>query len=85
MHKSLIAAALAASLVSPMALAANQTETGAIKTLDQAKHELTLADGKIFQLPDTWKSVGFKAGDKVKVIYEMQGGKLVASTVEHAG
>jgi Protein of unknown function (DUF1344) len=84
MRKSLISAALAASLVSTVAFAANQTDTGAIKAIDQAKHQLTLADGKVFDLPAAWKATGFKAGDKVTVTYEMQGNAMMASAVAHA-
>jgi Cu/Ag efflux protein CusF len=84
MRKSLISAALAASLISTAAFAASQTDTGAIKALDEGKHILTLADGKIFDLPATWKGTGFKVGDKVKVTYEMQNGKMMASEVAHA-
>jgi hypothetical protein len=84
MRKSLITAALAATFVAGAALAADQSDTGAIKTIDQAKHQLTLADGKVFQLPTAWESTGFKAGDKVKVTYEMKGSQMVASAVTHA-
>lgn len=85
MRKSLVLAAAAASLIANTALAANLTETGAIKTLDQAKHQLTLADGKTFGLPSTWSGTGYKVGDKVKVIYEMQNGQMMASSIEHVG
>jgi Cu/Ag efflux protein CusF len=83
MRKSLISAALAASLVSTVAFAANQTDSGTIKTLDSVKHQLTLADGKIFALPAAWDGAGFKIGDKVKVTYEMQSGKMMANAVAH--
>jgi len=85
MRKSLISAAVAASLISTVAFAAAQTENGAIKVLDSAKHQLTLADGKMFELPATWNATGFKVGDKVKVTYDTQNGKMVASAVAHAG
>ncbi len=84
MRTSFAVAAIAASLISTAAFAASQSDTGAIKTLDAAKHQLTLADGKNFQLPTTWKSAGFKVGDKVLITYEMQNGKMVASSVAHA-
>jgi hypothetical protein len=84
MRKSLISAAVAASLISTVAFAATQTESGSIKVLDAVKHSLTLADGKIFETPATWSATGFKIGDKVKVTYEMRDGKMVASAVAHA-
>ena len=84
MRKSLVSAALAASLISTVAFAAAQSDSGAIKTLDTVKHQLTLADGKIFDLPASWSGSGFKIGDKVKVTYETQNGKMMASAVTHA-
>jgi Cu/Ag efflux protein CusF len=84
MRKSLISAALAASLISSVALAATQTADGSIKTLDIKKHQMTLSDGKSFELPAAWKGTGFKVGDKVTVTYEAQNGKMMVSAVTHA-
>jgi Cu/Ag efflux protein CusF len=83
MRKSLLSAALAASFISTVAFAAAQTDSGAIRTLDTVKHQLTLADGRIFDLPASWKATGFKIGDQVKVTYEVQNGKMTASAVVH--
>jgi hypothetical protein len=80
MRKSLVTAALAASIISTAAFAAT-SDVGPIKALDQAKHQLTLIDGKVFTLPATWSSAGFKVGDKVKVTYQIQNGKMMASEV----
>ena len=85
MRKSLISAVIAASLVSSAALAAQKTDSGAIKKIDTVKHQLTLADGKIFNLPASWKGAGYKIGDKVTVSYEMRGKSMVASAVTPAG
>ena len=82
MRKSLVTAALAASIVSATAFAAT-SDVGPIKAIDAAKHQLTLADGKIFVLPANFAST-FKVGDKVKVTYTMQGGKMMASDVAKA-
>jgi Protein of unknown function (DUF1344) len=82
MRKSLAIAAVAASLISTAAFAA--TATDSIKAIDSGKHMLTLADGKVFDLPAAWKPTGFKVGDKVTVTYEMQSGKMMASAVAHA-
>jgi hypothetical protein len=89
MRNSLAAAAFAASLVSAAlvsggAFAAAQTDTGAIKSISQSTHRLTLADGKVFSLPTTWKATGYKVGDKVKVTYQVQKGQMMASAVTHA-
>jgi Protein of unknown function (DUF1344) len=82
MRKSLVIAAVAASMISTAAFAA--ADTGAIKVIDAAKHQLSLADGKVFELPAAWKPTGFKVGDKVTVTYEMKNGKMEASAVAHA-
>ena len=84
MRKSLISAVLAASFVATSALAAAQTETGAIKALNPTKHEITLANGMLFEVPAAWSFTGYKVGDKVKVTYEAQNGKMMASEVTHA-
>ena len=75
MRKSLITAAIAASLISTAAFAAHSRHD-AIKSLDQAKHQLTLADGKVFELPArAGRAAGFKAGDKVTVTYRPRTGR----------
>jgi Cu/Ag efflux protein CusF len=80
MRKSLVIAALAASILSVPALAAT-ADVGPIKAIDSTKHQLTLSDGKVFMLPSSFSASGFKVGDKVKVTYTMQNGKMVASEV----
>jgi hypothetical protein len=84
MRKSLTIAALAASIISATAAFAATSDVGPIKALDQSKHQLTLIDGKVFTLPATWSGAGFKVGDKVKVTYEIQNGKMMASAVTKA-
>lgn len=84
MRKAIVAAALAASFISSAALAASQTDTGAIKALSTKKHQLTLTDGKMFELPAKWKSAGYKVGDKVTVTYELKAGKMMATEISHA-
>ena len=44
-------------------------------------HQITLADGKIFQVPASWNFSSYKVGDNVRVTYEMQNGHMVASSV----
>jgi hypothetical protein len=83
MRKSLaIPAFVIASVISTGALAAAAlTDTGKITALDRDSHQITLADGKVFQVPVTWNFSSHKVGDSVKITYEMQGGHMVASTV----
>ena len=80
MRKSLVAAALAASIFSTAALAAT-ADVGQIKAINFTKHQLVLMDGKVFRLPSTFSATGFKVGDKVKVTYTIQSGKMMASEV----
>jgi len=80
MRKSLVVAAVAASLLSATAFAAT-SDVSSIKAIDAAKHQLTLSDGKIFVVPATWSAASFKVGDKVKVTYTLKGGKMMASDV----
>jgi Protein of unknown function (DUF1344) len=84
MRKSLVIAAVAASFLSSAALAATATDTAAIKHISTSKHTVTLADGKVFTFPAAWKPTGFKIGDQVTVSYEIQNGKMVASSITHA-
>ena len=81
MRKSLVTAALAATFLSTAAVAASITDTGTIKSLDAVKHLVTLADGKVFEAPAGWSFTTYKVGDKVKVTYELQGGKMMASQI----
>ena len=81
MRKSLVTAALAASFLTTAAFAAATTDTGAIKSLDAALHQVTLADGKVFQAPVGWNFTTYKVGDKAKVTYELQNGKMMASEI----
>ena len=81
MRKALVTTALAASLLTTVAVAASTTETGAIKSLDAATHQVTLTDGKVFQVPAGWSFAAYKVGDKVKVTYELQNGKMMASEI----
>ena len=81
MRKSLITAAVAATFLTHAAFAASVSDTGTIKSLDAAKHQVTLADGKVFEAPAGWSFTTYKVGDKVKVTYETQGGKMMASEI----
>lgn len=72
----------AVAVASTAALAAaTQTRTGAVKSADTAKHELTLSNGDTFQVGSSIKLNKLKTGEKVAVTYEMKGGKMVASKI----
>jgi len=79
--KGVLSAAVASLMLSSAALAA--TETGSIKTLDSAKHQIVLDTGKTFETASL-DLKAFKVGDKVLVDYETKDGKMVASKIEIA-
>lgn len=63
-----------------MALAATTTD-GTIKALDMKAHTITLSDGTVYYLPATFKDPGLKVGEKVAVVWTMQGSQHDASEV----
>ncbi len=79
MRKTLITAAVAATLFSTAAYAA--TDTGNIKTLDPTKKEVTLVDGKVFIAPTNWTFASYAVGEKVKVTYHTASGKMLATAI----
>lgn len=83
MRAFLVPAAFAAMLAAaPIAFAATQTATGAVKSFDLKAQTLTLADGTTYMLPSNFKDPGLKIGEKVSVSWDMQGGKHEASQVK---
>lgn len=60
---------------------ADQSISGTVKAFDLKAHTLTLADGKIYQLPSTFKDPGLKAGEKVTVHWKMNGSAYQATNV----
>lgn len=80
---SILTAVLATStLLSTAAFAAPQTKSGEIKSIDAAKNELVLSGGDVFELPKAFKVDTVKAGEKVKITYEMKDGKMAATHVK---
>ena len=69
---------------SAMALAATETKSGDIKTLDTAKQEIVLTSGETFNVPASIQLKNFKVGEKVTIAYEMKNGKMEATKVEAA-
>ena len=60
---------------------ADQSISGTVKAFDLKAHTLTLADGKIYQLPVAFKDPGLKAGEKVTVHWKMNGTSYEATNV----
>ncbi len=65
--------------------AAPAIDTSSIKSIDMKAHQLTLADGKVFELPKTWKLTAFKEGQKVKVYYQDHMGSMMVTRLRHSG
>jgi hypothetical protein len=63
------------------AAAAPQSVSSTIKALNLAKHSLTLANGKTYVLPATFKDPGLKVGEKVTVKWQMKGTEYDAQSV----
>jgi len=85
MKLSLISASiLALGLLTSAGLAATMTDASAIKAIDLKSHHLTLADGKSFQLPASWRLHGFKVGQNVKVSYRDHMGSLRVIGLRHS-
>jgi Cu/Ag efflux protein CusF len=77
-------AAFAANTMAPkpaVSAQLNQSSTGTVKAFDLKAHTLTLADGKIYQLPATFRDPGLKAGEKVTVHWQMNGNAYQANSV----
>lgn len=82
MRALLVPAATAALFATAsIAFAAAQSSTGTVKDFDMKAHSLTLQDGVAYMLPSNFKDPGIKAGEKVKITWEMKGGKHEASQV----
>ena len=63
------------------ALAAALSATGVIKSVNNTGDALTLMDGKVYTLTEKIEINKFKAGEKVAILYKVQGGKLIATSV----
>lgn len=82
--KYALPAMAAAVLLSTTAYAASLTKTGEIKTIDTAKHELTLSTGDTFQIGKKVHAKRLKVGEKVVVTYKIADGKQIAKHVHEA-
>ena len=90
MRKALSVLAVLAALGATPAMAygmnSHMTEkaTGTIKSIDSAKHELTLQDGKTFDVAKNVNLTGIKAGEKVTITYAQSGKSMDATMVKPA-
>ncbi|WP_436250517.1 DUF1344 domain-containing protein [Mesorhizobium amorphae] len=83
MRKIIVSAAAAALLASgSVAFAAVKHTTGTIKAFDAMAMSLVLEDGSSFTLAQTFKDPGLKAGEKVRVSWDMSGKNKVAEAVK---
>lgn len=55
--------------------------SGTIKSIDKSNMSLTLDNGNTYELPSTIDLSNLKEGQKVKVTYSDEGGKMKASEV----
>ncbi len=83
MRNFLFPAAAAAMIVTSFAaVAATDTmTTGAIKSMDAAKHTFVLDNGISYALPAGFKDPGLKVGEKVTVAWTMTGTVHQAASV----
>lgn len=79
MRSFILPATIVALLAAPMAFAATTTN-GTVKSVDTKTMTLVLDNGISYRLPQGFKS-GLKAGEKVAVIWDMQGANHEAKSV----
>jgi hypothetical protein len=84
MRKLVVSAAAAAILASgSIAFAATMHHmTGKIKSFDQTAMTMMLDNGTDFTLSKTFKDPGLKAGEKVRVSWEMSGKHRIAESAK---
>lgn len=92
--RKLMIAASAAALLAGVSVASAAEVTGTISAVDDSSHTITLDSGQTFALANAdaqSKTSGqsavassFKAGDKVKIVYDEVDGKLTATQVSPA-
>ena len=82
MRKLVISTAALTFLATSAAFAALHHTTGTVKTFDGTAMSLMLEDGSTFTLSKKFKDPGVKAGEKVRVSWEMSGKSKVAESVK---
>ncbi len=84
MRKFLITAVSLSGLLVSSAAFASTDASGVIKSIDAKQNTITLADGNVYWLPKGFDVTKIKAGEKVKLSYDMKGTEMVASSVTAA-
>ena len=90
MCKALTAVVAVLALGATSAMAAGMTSsmsektTGTIKSIDQAKNELTLQDGKTFDVAKDVNLAKLKTGEKVTITYTKSGKAMDATMAKPA-
>lgn len=79
--RALMIPVLAAGVLSASLAFAAQSSTGSIKAVNMSAHTLTLNNGKTYHLASGVKADGLKAGEKVRITWEMKNNKHEASKV----
>ena len=82
--KRVIPTVLVGAMLAGSAFAAALSMSGVIKTIDTAKNDVVLQSGETFALPAKFDLKKIKVGEKVKITYEKQGTKMVASDIAAA-
>ena len=75
------ATAMAPAAKPAVSAQAEQSISSTVKSIDLKARTLTLADGKTYQLPTTFKDPGLKAGEKETVQWKMNGRAYEATRV----
>lgn len=75
------ATAMAPAAKPAVSAQAEQSTSSTVKSIDLKAHTLTLADGKTYKLPTTFKDPGLRAGEKVTVHWKMNGRAYEATKV----
>jgi Cu/Ag efflux protein CusF len=81
MRSTLVPLALIAVVGSASLAMASTTATGIIKSLDMKDHSITLADGATYVLPKGFDEKTLKVGEKVSVVWDMNGKAMDATKV----
>lgn len=81
MRALLVPVAVAAAISAVSVASAAQRTTGDVKSFNMKAHTLTLSSGTTYTLPKSFKDPGLKAGEKVKVTWDMLKGRHAATDV----
>jgi Cu/Ag efflux protein CusF len=84
MQKHVLAAAVAALMMSPSLALAWSDVTGTINSIDQKSHQVTLDNGQTYTVETGVSLASFKPGDKVTISTESKNGANTANKVTKA-